>query len=183
MERVEEIRNLIDQSKPFRSLQSEAIVSLLFTVDRVREVALGPLREHALSAEQYNVLRILRGRGPGGLSTYAVAKRMVSRAPNITRLVDKLVAKSLLRRAPSLDDRRVTNLEIAGEGLRLLSRLDGPIERSTRRAMEGLSEEEIRTFLDLLARIRRPLLVPRHDRDGDRPGRKNKEAKKERKER
>ena len=112
MKRNASIEKLIVQTKPFTSSAAEAIVSLFLTVDRVREVVHGPLAEQGLSGEQYNVLRILRGAGDEGLPTYQVVGRMVARAPNITRLTDKLQEKGLLRRVRSREDRRVTRLVV-----------------------------------------------------------------------
>lgn len=153
----EDLRKQIDQRKPFPSEQSELVIGMLFTLDRVLETAHAPLRSHDLSGEQYNVLRILRGAGPEGMATYTVVRRMVSRAPNITRLVDKLQQKGLLRRSRSDVDRRVTTLRITDEGLRLLGELDEPTEESTVRAMRGLDGEEREALQTLLRKIREPL--------------------------
>ncbi len=152
-----DLRASIRQEKPFRSEETELFLSFLFTVDRVKEIALAPLAEHRLSGEQYNVLRILRGAGPAGLPTYQVGERMVARAPNITRLVDKLERKGLLERVRSEEDRRVTLLRIVPAGVRLLLELDTPMLESTRHAMQGLSPEESAQLLDLLEKLRRPL--------------------------
>lgn len=160
MRRNASIEKLITQTKPFASAAAEAIVSLFLTVDRVREVAHGPLGDHGLSGEQYNVLRILRGAGAEGLPTYQVVGRMVARAPNITRLTDKLQEKGLLRRIRSREDRRVTRLVVTEEGLRILAELEGPIDRSTRRAMEGLAPDEIGNLLELLEKVRGPHVTP-----------------------
>lgn len=161
------LQRLIAQTKPFVSKTAEAIVSLFFTVDRIREVVYEPLVPHGLSGEQYNVLRILRGAGPAGLPTYQVVARMVARSPNITRLTDKLVEKGLLRRVRSSDDRRVSRLVITDEGERILAELDEPIESSTRRALGGLNPPEIEEFLVLLEKIRGPLVGAEEDNEAD----------------
>lgn len=153
-----DIRGLIEQTRPFPTLQMEAIVSMLFTVDRLVEIAHAPLARAGLSQEQYNVLRILRGAGRGGLPTYRVAGRMVSRSPNIARLVSKLEEKGLLRRKRSARDGRVRTLRITPKGQRLLAGLDAPVEESTRRAIAGLAEADIRKLLGLLEKVRAPLV-------------------------
>ncbi|RPJ49143.1 MAG: MarR family transcriptional regulator [Candidatus Latescibacterota bacterium] len=153
-----DIRGLIEQTRPFPTLQMETIVSMLFTVDRLVEIAHLPLARAGLSQEQYNVLRILRGAGRGGLSTYRVAGRMVSRSPNIARLVSKLEEKGLLRRERSARDGRVRTLRITPKGQRLLAGLDAPMEESTRRAIAGLAEADIRKLLGLLEKVRAPLV-------------------------
>ncbi len=155
------LRALIEQKRPFPSVATELIVSLQVTLDRALDVAHRPLRLFGLSREQYNVLRILRGGGEEGLPTHRVASRMVSRGPNIARLVAKLEGKKLIRRDRSPRDGRVRTLRIAPEGLRMLADLDGPIGASTERAVRGLDEEEIGTLLALLDKIRRPLVTDR----------------------
>ncbi|MFH1679034.1 MAG: MarR family transcriptional regulator [Candidatus Eisenbacteria bacterium] len=130
----------------------------MVTIDRVLEIAHAPLSRSGLSREQYNALRILRGVGEEGLPTYRVVARMVSRGPNITRLAAKLEGKGLLTRSRSGADGRVRTLRITPAGLRLLWALDGPIEESTRRAMQGLNEEETGSLLRLLEKTRRPLI-------------------------
>ena len=176
------LRETIKQVRPFRSVQAESFISLLLTVDGVREIALRPLMGYGLSAEQYNVLRILRGARKVGLPTYKVVERMVSRAPNITRLVNKLVAKNLARRIRSDTDHRVTTLQITPEGLRVLEELDGPMDRSTERAMGGLSQAELGTLLRLLEKLRQPLErltnTPTGRSDGPEGGEKEEERRK-----
>ena len=154
---VNPIRQGIRQEKPFRTREAEAFVSLLFTTDRVRDVALEPLRTYGLSGEQYNVLRILRGAGPDGLRTSQVVGRMVSRAPNVTRLVDKLDRKGLLERRRSSRDRRVITLRIRPEGLRVLEELDAPMDRSIAKAIHGLTQEEIGSLVVLLGKLCGPI--------------------------
>jgi len=153
------LRALIEQTKPFPNLETELIVSLQVTLDRALDVAHRPLRLFRLSREQYNVLRILRGAGGKGLPTHRVASRMVSREPNIARLVAKLEGKMLVRRNRSPRDGRIRTLRITPEGLRVLADLDGPIGASTERAVRGLDEKEIDTLLALLDKIRRPLVA------------------------
>jgi len=173
MEKSGDLRKWIRQTKPFAAPEAEAIISLFVTADRIREVAHAPLTEHHLSGEQYNVLRILRGAEPHGLRTYEVVGRLVSRAPNITRLVDKLEAKGLVERARSAEDRRVTTLRISDAGLLLLAFLDDPILRATGEAMRGLTKEEIQVLLGLLEKVRAPLARNEDGRSPDGAGRNN----------
>jgi DNA-binding MarR family transcriptional regulator len=171
-----DLRSLIRQTRPFTSLHQEALVSLLVTVDRLVEVAEAPLARSGLSGEQYNVLRILRGAGREGLSTYRVAARMIARSPNIVRLVSKLEEKKLLERSRSSRDGRVRTLRITSKGLRLLKGLDSPIEEGTRRATAGLKDAEIRRLLGLLEKVRAPLVGTRPAPCGGREPSKRKRA-------
>jgi DNA-binding MarR family transcriptional regulator len=151
------IATSIRQKRAFASLQEEALIDLYRAWDRIRDVVRRPLDEAGLSQEQYNVLRILRGAGPEGLRTYEVVERMVTRAPNITRLVDKLERKGYLERSRSARDHRVIRLAVTRSGLSLLERLDAPVTGSAKEAMAGLTPEQLKRLIRLLDRLREPL--------------------------
>lgn len=151
-----DIARTIRQERPFDSVQTEVLMTLIRATDRVTERANAPLRARGLTVPQYNVLRILRG-SPDGLQTHQVVDRLVTRAPNITRVVDKLERKGLLTRCRSRSDRRVIGLRITPAGLRLLAELDEPMAASIREAMGGLDESELRELCVRLNRLRRPL--------------------------
>jgi DNA-binding MarR family transcriptional regulator len=150
------IQEEIQQTKPFSSLEDEVLISLLRTAD----VALRPLTEvlkgESLSHTQYNVLRILRGAGPGGLSCREVAERMVTREPDLTRLLDRLERRGLIARGREARDRRVVVTRITREGLGVLERLDTPAEASAHRALGHLGPEGLRSLARLLEKVRRP---------------------------
>jgi DNA-binding MarR family transcriptional regulator len=151
------IRDAIRQNKPFDSLQTEVLLTLMRTADLLVERSHRPLCEAGLTTAQYNVLRILRGAGTDGLQTYQVAERLVTRAPNITRLVDKLEAKGLLSRLRSREDRRVVQLRVTDVGLQLLAELDAPVTAAAKEALRGLDETELRELCQRLDRLRQPL--------------------------
>lgn len=144
----------IKQTKPFPSRSQEAGVALLRTADLVRRHVLGVLDPHGLSAQQYNVLRILRGAGEVGLPTLEIATRMVEHAPGITRLLDRLETKGLVRRERCKADRRQVLCFISEDGLALLGRLDAPILEADRRALGSLAPGEIEELLRLLDAVR-----------------------------
>ena len=154
---VKSIRQSIQQGKPFPSVGTEALIALIRTADLVADAVGQSLADANLSMQQYNVLRILRGSGAEGLRTYEVVPRMVSRAPNITRLVDKLEEKGLLERTRSKSDRRAIRLRLTRAGLRLIDRLDDAVTVADAQAMRGLSEAELRRLVGLLDRLRHPL--------------------------
>src|SRR5512143_1379485 len=100
------IRDEIRQTRPFESAADEAVVTLLATADRVRSALSGVTEAHAITLQQYNVLRILRGAGAAGLPTLEIATRMIEKSPGITRLLDRLEARRLVRRVRCPEDRR-----------------------------------------------------------------------------
>lgn len=151
------IREAIKQTRPFASPEVESFLTLARAWDVVAERGSIPILAEGLSVPQYNVLRILRGAGSEGLQTYQVVERMVARAPNITRLVDKLEAKGLLTRTRSTTDRRVVRLQITQAGLDLVGRLEGPVDACIADAMKALSVEELAELRTLLDRLREPL--------------------------
>jgi DNA-binding MarR family transcriptional regulator len=147
------IQRAIRQSKPFQSTSQEAILGLLMVADRLkREVAVvtDPL---GITHQQYNVLRILKGAGLDGLATLSIAERMVERTPGITRLIDRLERKALVRRERCPEDRRLVRCHITPEGLELLDRLAGPIGAIDHQGLGMLSEKERGQLVGLLERI------------------------------
>jgi DNA-binding MarR family transcriptional regulator len=144
----------IRQRNPFRSSAHEAVVGLLRTTDRVRRTLAGVVEPRGLTLPQYNVLRILRGARPGGLPTLEIAARMVEHAPGITRLLDRLEAKTLVRRQRDGDDRRQVMCRITPAGLRLLASLDAGLQRADESTLGGLSRRDLRRLIALLDRIR-----------------------------
>src|SRR5262245_24239738 len=95
---VGQLRTEILQQQPFDSLEQEALLNLLRTADVCMQRITAVLKPFKLSHSQYNVLRILRGAGPDGLPCQEVAERMISRDPDITRLLDRLEARGLVKR-------------------------------------------------------------------------------------
>ena len=147
----------IRQSKPFRSTAHEATIALVRTADDVHRHADEFLAPHGLTATQYNVLRILRGAGPEGIATLDVADRLVQRAPGITRLLDRLEAKGLVRRERCPGDRRQVLCYTTPRSARLLESLDQGIGEFDERAMRALTNSEQRTLIRFLDRIRASL--------------------------
>ncbi len=147
----------IGQSIPFRSAGQEAVVSLLRTADEVRRYLTTQLAPEGITLQQYNVLRILRGAGKKGLPTLEIGNRMIERQPGVTRLVDRLIAKGLVDRTRSSQDRRKVVCTISGDGLGMLNRLNGVIDQTDDAVSSCLSEDEIRALTGLLDRMRADL--------------------------
>src|SRR5918998_4010285 len=110
------LREEIKQTKPFRSIEDEAYLNLLRTADALLRKETELLKEYGLSPTQYNALRILRGAGTEGVTCGEMSDRMLTKDPDVTRLVDRLETRGLLTRARSDEDRRVVRTRITTEG-------------------------------------------------------------------
>ena len=142
------------QRKPFLSPAHEAVVGLLRTADLIRRHAMSVVEPHGITVQQFNVLRILRGAGDTGLPTLEVAERMIEQTPGVTRLLDRLEAKELVRRQRCPKDRRQHLCWITPKGLALLEKIDALAARSTEESMKGLRQKDRVTFIRLMDAIR-----------------------------
>jgi DNA-binding MarR family transcriptional regulator len=148
------IRDEIRQTRPFASAADEAVVTLLRTADRVRTGLAQVVEAHEITLQQYNVLRILRGAGEGGLPTLDIAARMIEHSPGITRLLDRLEARNLVRRVRCPEDRRQVLCHATAAARRLLARLDGPVAEAGRRALAPLDSARTADLIRLLDTVR-----------------------------
>jgi len=153
-EKRSSLRAEIRQSKPFQSPAQEAILALFRTSDLLERRLAQLVEPRGISLQQYNVLRILRGAGQEGTPTLEIADRMIQKAPGITRLLDKLAAKRLVRRERCSEDRRQVLCWITDAGLRLLADLEQPMAKSGARAMDPLTAAEQRHLIAMLERVR-----------------------------
>ncbi len=145
----------IHQTKPFRSLEEEVYIALRLTSQLIEQPWARYLRrEEGISPSQYNLLRILRGAGEEGLCRSEVGERMVRRVPDVTRLLDRLEAKKLVRRQRCPEDRRQVLCWLTPEGRDLIERLDEPVDAADATAMAMLSHEEQKELIRLLDKVR-----------------------------
>lgn len=151
---MERLRAEIKQRKPFPSLEEEAFLNLQRTGDSLMRGLAKALKPNGLSPTQYNVLRILRGAGRDGLACRQVAERMVTRDPDITRLLDRLEARGLVTRSREHKDRRVITIRSTPEGLRTLKGLEKSIGALPRRQLGHLGPQRLRTLISLLEQAR-----------------------------
>lgn len=114
------------------------------------------LKPEKISLAQYNVLRILRGAEPHGLCRNEVRDRMLSRMPDMTRLLDRMEGAGLVVRARSQSDRRLVTTRITGRAMQVLERVGDAVTEEHRRRFSSLSKSEIRTLIGLLERVREP---------------------------
>ena len=154
MEEVSQLQREIRQGKPFRSRGQEVVVALLRTADLVRRVVGRTLEPYDITVQQYNVLRILRGAGEKGLPTLEIAERMIEQAPGVTRLLDRLEIKALVRRERCAQDRRQVLCWLTPSGLDLVERLDEPVDSADAQAVAMLTPEEQDRLLRMLDAIR-----------------------------
>src|SRR6185436_18422404 len=148
------VQEEIQQRRPFSSPAEEAVVALVRTADLLRRALTHLVEPRGITLQQYNVLRILRGAGAEGLPTLEIAGRMIEHAPGVTRLLDRLQAKGLVRRQRSAADRRQIRCWIAPAGLALLDRLEGAMQDGARRFMSPLDPGDLSAFLGLLDLLR-----------------------------
>jgi DNA-binding MarR family transcriptional regulator len=148
------LKDEIKQRKPFASLEAEVYLNLMRTADALSRASQEILKLVDLSPNQYNVLRILRGAGRQGLCCREVAERMITRDPDITRLVDRLERRGLLTRHRNSKDRRVIMVRTSEAGQKLLKDLDRPMEESNRRQLGHMSQGDLRKLVELLEAAR-----------------------------
>src|SRR5262245_48677341 len=140
----------------FDSVEQEAFLGLWRTYDRLRALEDELFAGHGLSAQQYNALRLLRSHHPEPLPTLAIAARLISRAPDITRLVDRLVERRFASRERPDDNRRVVRVRITPAGLALLKKLDAEVRDCHRRQLGHLKPAKLKALIELLRAARKP---------------------------
>ena len=148
------IQKEIRQRKPFRSRRQEGNLALLRTADLLRRAGERLVQPHGITGQQYNVLRILRGAGSEGLPTLEIAERMIEQSPGITRLLDRLDAKKLVRRERSAHDRRQVLCYITPPGRELLEKLDEPVNQLDDTNLGMLSAADVDRLVRILDAIR-----------------------------
>lgn len=144
----------IQQERPFANLEDEALVALQRTADRLHWRLSEMLKPYGVSPTQYNALRILRGAREAGHSCSEIAERMINRDPDITRLVDRLERRGLVKRSREGRDRRVIITRITPAGMHLVDSLDGPVAEFNRKMLKHLGETQLRSLVKLLESAR-----------------------------
>jgi DNA-binding MarR family transcriptional regulator len=140
----------------FDSPEQEVFLNLWRTYDRLRALEDDLFGRYDLTPQQYNALRLLRAEHPDGLPTLALASRLVSRAPDITRMLDKLEQRGLIARVRPAENRRVVRVAITDAGLALLKELSGPLRDCHARQLGHLTDEQRQKLVELLRAARAP---------------------------
>lgn len=144
----------------FDSPEQEAYLSLWRTYDRLRQIEDELFGRFELTAQQYNALRLLRVAHPERLPTLVLAGKLISRAPDITRLLDRLEERGLVERGRLPGDRRTVSVGVTEQGIALLEELQAAVRDCHQRQLGHLTGEELETLIDLLRRARSPHETP-----------------------
>lgn len=140
----------------FDSRQQEAYLALWRTYDRLRAFEDELFSTFDLTAQQYNLLRLLRASYPDPLPTLSLVSRLVSRAPDVTRMLDRLEHKELIVRTRSSADRRTVLVEATLSGLALLEQIAEPLRECHERQLGHLSSSDLTALIQLLRKARAP---------------------------
>jgi DNA-binding MarR family transcriptional regulator len=143
----------IQLNRGFRSLEEEAMLNVWRTADRLEIHFTRLFREHGVTVQQYNVLRILRG-AAGPLPCLEVASRMITMVPAITGLLDRLEAAAWVERTRSTTDRRVFNVALTPQGRRLLRSLDAPVDALHKELLGHMPPDALRQLIALATQAR-----------------------------
>lgn len=135
------------------SPEEAVFLDLLRTADILTRGAIGVLKAADLSPAQYNVLRILRG-APQGLSCGEIASRLITRDPDVTRLLDRMEKRGLIARFRESRDRRMVTTRITSTGRKIVDRLDEPVQKIHRKQLGHLGKKRLRLLGELLGAAR-----------------------------
>ena len=149
------LRQEIAQQRPFASMEEEALLNLMRTSDCVHREFQRRTRHWGITSTQYNVLRILRGAHPQGLTCSAIGDRMITAEPDITRLLARMKTLKLIRQQRDKRDRRVVWTQISSAGLELLSSMDAEIDKAPREMLSHLNSGELEELIRLLELARK----------------------------
>jgi len=137
-------------SAPPAPPEERLFLALLKAADALGQQAEQLIKSAGLTGTQYNVLRILRGAQPGGLACRAIGDRMISHDPDMTRLLDRMEKRGLIRRERQKDDRRVVKTHITSQGLDLLKPLDHPMRELHKRQFRHMPAMRVKNLVELL---------------------------------
>src|SRR5579863_6982429 len=152
---VSVLKREIAQQRPFASLHEEAVLNLLRTADCLERAMQRKTRKWGITSTQYNVLRILRGSQPQGLTCSAIGDRMITAEPDITRLLGRLKSMKLIRQQRDKRDKRVLWTQISAVGLALLAEMDPVIQVFPQELLGHLEPAQLDGLIHLLELARR----------------------------
>ncbi len=145
----------LNKSK-FDSPEQEVYLNLWRAFDRLRSIEdelFGPL---GITSQQYNVLRLLESHHPVSVPTLTIAERMISKAPDITRMLDKLEKAALIKRTRPVENRRQVLINITEAGHKLIDEIAGPLQHCHEKQLGHLNQDELQQLVSLLRKVRRP---------------------------
>jgi DNA-binding MarR family transcriptional regulator len=148
------LRDELKMSKPFKSVEEEALLSIARTAALLEHAGAEALKPFKLTITQYNVLRILRGAGDPGLCRNEVGQRLVTKVPDVTRLLDRMEAAGLIVRQRGGEDRRYVATRITEKGLKLLDKIDRELPAIHGRQLGHVGQKRLRELIALLEEVR-----------------------------
>jgi len=142
------------KSTKFSDMRHKATLNLMYTTYWLKTHLSSALKEHDLTPEQYNVMRILKGKHPEQMCVKDIASRMIEKSSNVPRIVDRLVAKKLVKRNTSKEDKRETLITLTEKGVEKLLEANKLNEKLSTEIF-GISNEEATVLNDLLEKLRK----------------------------
>ena len=142
------------QTQGFKTQKQKAVINLMYTAYQVKCRISAVLKSYGLTPEQYNVLRILKGKYPELMCVKDISGRLIERSSNVPRIVDRLVVKKLVRRGSSLQDKRETVITLTQAGINILQ-IVNPILDESDISMCGLDNTELQQLNELLDKYRK----------------------------
>ena len=143
-------------ARHFDSLPQEAFLNLWRTYERLKAFEDALFTQFDLTPQQYNVLRLLKAEQPAALPTLTLAGKLVSQAPDITRMLDKLEQRGLISRERPAENRRMVLVKITEGGLKLIKQIDKPLRECHQQQLGHLSEKQLKQLVALLQAARAP---------------------------
>jgi len=135
-------------------LSKKTVLNIAYSGIWMKDEIISMLKPYDISVEQFNVLRILRGKKGNATNLQDIQERMINKMSNTTRLVDKLISKGLVERFVCEKNRRKVDIFITNQGLKLLDELDPIVESTESRITSTLSTQELETLNSLLTKLR-----------------------------
>jgi DNA-binding MarR family transcriptional regulator len=148
------LRDELKMTKPFKSLEEEALLSIARTAALIEHGGAEAFKAHGLTTTQYNVLRILRGAGQEGLCRNEVGERLVTKVPDVTRLLDRMEAAGLIVRERGAQDRRFVATRITEKALKLLEKIDRELPATHARLLGHVGQKRLRELISILEEVR-----------------------------
>ncbi len=151
---AKELRDEIQQPKPFRSTYEEAMLNIVRTASILGDDGSQLFKPFGITAAQYNVLRILKGSEAEGLCRNAVRDRMLTRMPDMTRMLDRMEDAGLVERVRDSEDRRHVTTHITAAGKKVLKDLEGVVAERQKKLLGHMTEKELKALTELLTKAR-----------------------------
>jgi DNA-binding MarR family transcriptional regulator len=148
------LRDELKMARPFKSVEEEAILSIARTAALIEHAGAEAFKPFNLTLTQYNVLRILRGAGREGLCRNEVGARLVTKVPDVTRLLDRMEKADLILRERGGEDRRYVATRITEKGLKLLEKIDRELPAIHARQLGHVSQKRLRDLISILEEVR-----------------------------